>query len=138
MSTGTPEQVLKSIVDGINTGNLDALMTLPKIGWCAEHYARRELMLTFQYFDARAGVRPPMCAVVTPRHGDTHHVVADHRFDRRLELNCLQHERVVFVVVAQSLQHGQHVSVALLPSVIWLILAMLASVVLLFRARRAP
>jgi uncharacterized protein (TIGR02246 family) len=28
MSTGTPEQVLKSIVDGINTGNLDALMTL--------------------------------------------------------------------------------------------------------------
>ena len=28
MSAGTPEQVLKSIVDGINTGNLDALMTL--------------------------------------------------------------------------------------------------------------
>jgi ketosteroid isomerase-like protein len=28
MSTGTPEQVLKSIVDDINTGNLDALMTL--------------------------------------------------------------------------------------------------------------
>ena len=28
MSTGTPEQVLKSIVDGINTGDLDALMTL--------------------------------------------------------------------------------------------------------------
>ena len=28
MSRGTPEQVLKSIVDGINTGNLDALMTL--------------------------------------------------------------------------------------------------------------
>ena len=28
MSTGTPEQVLKSIVDGINTGNLDALMSL--------------------------------------------------------------------------------------------------------------
>ena len=26
MSRGTPEQVLKSIVDGINTGNLDALM----------------------------------------------------------------------------------------------------------------
>ena len=25
---GTPEQVLKSIVDGINTGNLDALMPL--------------------------------------------------------------------------------------------------------------
>ena len=25
---GTPEQVLKSIVEGINTGNLDALMTL--------------------------------------------------------------------------------------------------------------
>ena len=25
---GTPEQVLKSIVDGINTGNLDALMAL--------------------------------------------------------------------------------------------------------------
>ena len=25
---GTPEQVLESIVDGINTGNLDALMTL--------------------------------------------------------------------------------------------------------------
>ena len=28
MSRGTPEQVLESIVDGINTGNLDALMTL--------------------------------------------------------------------------------------------------------------
>ena len=28
MSTGTPEQVLESIVDGINTGNIDALMTL--------------------------------------------------------------------------------------------------------------
>jgi ketosteroid isomerase-like protein len=28
MPAGTPEQVLKSIVDGINTGNLDALMTL--------------------------------------------------------------------------------------------------------------
>ena len=28
MSTGTPEQVLKSMVDGISTGNLDALMPL--------------------------------------------------------------------------------------------------------------
>jgi ketosteroid isomerase-like protein len=28
MSKGTPEEVLKSIVDGINTGNLDALMPL--------------------------------------------------------------------------------------------------------------
>jgi uncharacterized protein (TIGR02246 family) len=28
MSRETPEEVLKSIVDGINTGNLDALMTL--------------------------------------------------------------------------------------------------------------
>lgn len=28
MSNGTPEEVLKSIVDGINTGNLDALMPL--------------------------------------------------------------------------------------------------------------
>ena len=28
MSTGTPEQVLKSIVDGINAGNLDALLAL--------------------------------------------------------------------------------------------------------------
>ena len=28
MSRETPEQVLKSIVDGINSGNLDALMTL--------------------------------------------------------------------------------------------------------------
>jgi ketosteroid isomerase-like protein len=28
MSRGTPEQLLKSIVDGINTGNLDTLMTL--------------------------------------------------------------------------------------------------------------
>jgi len=28
VSRGTPEEVLKSIVDGINTGNLDALMTL--------------------------------------------------------------------------------------------------------------
>jgi hypothetical protein len=37
MSTGTPEQVLKSIVDGINTGNLDALMTLyePDAGFAA-------------------------------------------------------------------------------------------------------
>ena len=29
---GTPEQVLKSIVDGINSGNLDALMTLYESG----------------------------------------------------------------------------------------------------------
>jgi uncharacterized protein (TIGR02246 family) len=28
MSRKTPEQVLESVVDGINTGNLDALMTL--------------------------------------------------------------------------------------------------------------
>ena len=28
LSTESPEQVLKSIVDGINIGNLDALMTL--------------------------------------------------------------------------------------------------------------
>lgn len=28
MSGETPEQVLKSIVEGLNTGNLDALMTL--------------------------------------------------------------------------------------------------------------
>jgi uncharacterized protein (TIGR02246 family) len=28
MSTATPEQVLETIVDGINTGNLDALMPL--------------------------------------------------------------------------------------------------------------
>ena len=28
MSTGTPEQVLASVVEGINTGNLEALMTL--------------------------------------------------------------------------------------------------------------
>jgi uncharacterized protein (TIGR02246 family) len=28
MSRGTPEELLKSIVDGINTGDLDALMTL--------------------------------------------------------------------------------------------------------------
>ncbi len=28
MSNGTPEQVLASIVDGINTGNLDSLMPL--------------------------------------------------------------------------------------------------------------
>jgi uncharacterized protein (TIGR02246 family) len=28
MSRGTPEQVLKSIVDGINTGNLDTLISL--------------------------------------------------------------------------------------------------------------
>ena len=32
MSRGTPEQVLKSIVDGINFGNLDALMTLYQPG----------------------------------------------------------------------------------------------------------
>jgi len=28
MPAGTPEQALKSIVDGINAGNLDALMPL--------------------------------------------------------------------------------------------------------------
>ena len=33
MSTGTPEQVLKSIVDGINTGNLDALMFRTNFGF---------------------------------------------------------------------------------------------------------
>jgi hypothetical protein len=32
MSTGTPEQVLRSIVDGINTGNLEALMSLYEPG----------------------------------------------------------------------------------------------------------
>src|SRR6185295_8210822 len=34
----TPQQVLKSIVDGINTGNLDALMHLyePKAGFAAQ------------------------------------------------------------------------------------------------------
>jgi uncharacterized protein (TIGR02246 family) len=38
MPTGTPEQVLKSIVDGINTGNLDALMTLyePEAAFAAQ------------------------------------------------------------------------------------------------------
>ena len=35
---GTPEQVLKSIVDGINTGNLDALMALyePDAGFAGQ------------------------------------------------------------------------------------------------------
>ena len=32
MPTATPEQVLESIVDGINTGNLDALMPLYESG----------------------------------------------------------------------------------------------------------
>jgi ketosteroid isomerase-like protein len=32
MSQKTPEEVLKSIVDGINTGNLDALMSLYEPG----------------------------------------------------------------------------------------------------------
>ena len=38
MSATTPEQVLESIVDGINTGNLDALMTLyePEAGFAAQ------------------------------------------------------------------------------------------------------
>jgi uncharacterized protein (TIGR02246 family) len=38
MSRETPEQVLKSIVDGINTGNLDALMTLyePQAAFAAQ------------------------------------------------------------------------------------------------------
>ena len=38
MLTGTPEQVLESIVDGINTGNLDALMTLyePEAAFAAQ------------------------------------------------------------------------------------------------------
>lgn len=38
MSNGTPEEVLKSIVDGINTGNLDALMPLyePEAGFVAQ------------------------------------------------------------------------------------------------------
>jgi ketosteroid isomerase-like protein len=38
MPRGTPEQVLKSIVDGINSGNLDALMTLyePEAGFAAQ------------------------------------------------------------------------------------------------------
>ena len=38
MPTGTPEQVLKSIVDGINAGNLDALMTLyePEAAFAAQ------------------------------------------------------------------------------------------------------
>ena len=38
MSRGTPEQVLKSIVDGINRGNLDALMSLyePEAAFAAQ------------------------------------------------------------------------------------------------------
>ena len=38
MSNRTPEQVLKSIVDGINMGNLDALMPLyePEAGFAAQ------------------------------------------------------------------------------------------------------
>ncbi len=38
MSRETPEQVLQSIVDGINTGNLDALMTLyePQAAFAAQ------------------------------------------------------------------------------------------------------
>ncbi len=38
MSKGTPEEVLKSIVDGINTGNLDALMPLyePEAAFAAQ------------------------------------------------------------------------------------------------------
>jgi uncharacterized protein (TIGR02246 family) len=38
MSTGTPEQVLESIVEGINTGNLDKLMTLyePEAAFAAQ------------------------------------------------------------------------------------------------------
>ena len=38
MSRGTPEQLLESIVDGINTGNLDALMTLyePEAAFAAQ------------------------------------------------------------------------------------------------------
>jgi len=32
MSTGTPEEVLKSIVDGINAGNLEAVMPLYETG----------------------------------------------------------------------------------------------------------
>jgi uncharacterized protein (TIGR02246 family) len=34
MSTGTPEQVLESVVDGINAGNLDVLMTLYEADAC--------------------------------------------------------------------------------------------------------
>lgn len=38
MSQGTPEEVLNSIVDGINAGNLDALMPLyePEAGFAAQ------------------------------------------------------------------------------------------------------
>ncbi len=38
MSRDTPEHVLKSIVDGINSGNLDALMSLyePEAGFAAQ------------------------------------------------------------------------------------------------------
>ena len=38
MSMGTPEQVLKEIVDGINTGNLDALVRLyePEAGFASQ------------------------------------------------------------------------------------------------------
>jgi uncharacterized protein (TIGR02246 family) len=38
MSTATPEQVLEAIVDGINSGNLDALMPLyePKAAFATE------------------------------------------------------------------------------------------------------
>ena len=39
MSSGTLEEVFKSIVDGINTGNIDALMTLyePNAAFATQH-----------------------------------------------------------------------------------------------------
>lgn len=44
MPTGTPEQVLEMIVDGINTGNLDVLMTLyePEAAFAAQPGALKQ------------------------------------------------------------------------------------------------
>ncbi len=50
MPTGTPEQVLKSIVNGINAGNLDGLMTLydPKAAFTAQPGSSVEFRVDFE------------------------------------------------------------------------------------------
>lgn len=50
---GTPEQVLKSIVDGINTGNLDGLMAL-----CTSLMPRLPLSPAASLTARRASVNP--------------------------------------------------------------------------------
>jgi hypothetical protein len=55
--SGTPEQVLKSIVDGINAGNLDALMLMARSCFAASWDACSRLVGVRQSLAAFIGMK---------------------------------------------------------------------------------